>query len=449
VQPIGPCEQGGLYAIGEAPGWDEERKGEPFVGKTGKEVRQGYFPLAGIRVVQVRINNSIRCLPKTPQNKLKRDKPDHIKLMEVCSRHHLIPELELLKPRLIIAMGVFACLALGLDINLELQHGIPIQSRYGMVFPMFHPSGGIHEPKKMLHIRKDWYRLRKYLRGELALPYDQYAGLEDYQEIEDSEQIYEELENRYMLPLACDTENTRKNDPFCLTYTTMAGRGRLIRAGRRDLLDTFQNCLDGWEGPILWHNWLHDNKVTDKMRLVFPRHLIVDTMLRCFHLGNIPQGLKALAFRELGMDMEDFDDVVTPYSRPKVIEFFADGVNCDWPKPPTYQQRAADGSLKTVQPHSVKSLLKLFFTHLSKDPNKDPFIMWDKNWKEHHRTIEQVIGREYPGKCITHAAEADWPRVLRYACRDADALIRFYEVLRAMERRVRKFPQEQWEEFAA
>jgi hypothetical protein len=88
-------------------------------------------------------------------------------------------------------------------------------------------------------------------------------------------------------------------------------------------------------------------------------------MVRCFHLGNVPQGLKALSKRELGMEMEDFDDVVTPYSRPKVITYFADGVNCDWPKPPAVMERQKDGTIKIKQPHSMKSLLKLFFTHLN------------------------------------------------------------------------------------
>ena len=64
-------------------------------------------------------------------------------------------------------MGVLACYAIDPDINLELQHGIPVETAWGTVYPMWHPSAGLHEPKKMLAIRNDWVRLGKYLKGKL------------------------------------------------------------------------------------------------------------------------------------------------------------------------------------------------------------------------------------------------------------------------------------------
>lgn len=414
TKPIGPTKPGGLAFIGEANGWQEERKDEPFVGPTGREVNEGYFPICGIRRPDVWIGNAIRCLPDTPQNKLDLKKEKHRELLESCSSHFLHPSLEHIKPRLIIPMGAFACHAISPDIDLELQHGIPIETSYGTAFPMYHPAGGIHEPKKMLHIRTDWARLRKYLRGTLDIAYDEYEGAEDYTEIDDPYEINEDMSGMQDLPLACDTENARDGTPFCLTYSVFPGRARLIRATNLAALEHLQRFLNEWEGPILWHNWLHDNKITDRMGLRFPRRRIVDTMVRVFELGNLPQGLKALSYRELGMKMLDFDDLVSPHSAKIVLSYLREAMSYDWPKPPKESTRQADGSIKDKQPQSMRSKIKRFLTAVGKDPDKNVFDAWD-NWEESHELIEETIGR-YPSKCITHAAEADWELTKWYAC---------------------------------
>ncbi len=438
---VGPAHAQ-LKFIGEAPGRDEDKKGEVFIGKTGREVNEGYFPLAGIRRSDVRIGNAISCLPDTPQNKLNLSKDQHKQLLTTCASHGLYNELQQYPASLIIPMGAFACYAIDPDIDLELQHGIPIQTKWGMCFPMYHPAGGIHEPKKMLQIRTDWYRLRQYLKGTLEVAYDSYSGTEDYGVCTTKDSVFELLSPDPSLPLACDTETTKKKTPFCLSFTTRAGQGRVIKADNLDALEEFQYCLDNWEGPILWHNWLFDHTVTRKMGLKFPRRLIVDTMVRAFNLGNIPQGLKALSYRELGMKMMDFNDMVKPHSTERVLKYLGDCARMDWPKPDKISVRQDDGTFKDKQPHSMKTKFKTFWTGMKKNPDKDPFEAWD-NWEDSHELIQAQMG-EWPGKCITHAAEDDWEKVLFYSCRDADALRRLWDVILHMESRIRKAPQEQW-----
>jgi len=444
---MGPCTSSYKF-IGEAPGWEEERKGECFVGKTGKEVDNGYLPLAGLRRGNIRIGNAIGCLPDTSEHKLDLKKPAHRELLYTCAGHRLYPELQQYPASLIIPMGAFACHAIDPDINLELHHGMPLQTKWGWTFPMYHPAGGIHEPKKMLQIRTDWYRLRQYINGRLQLGFDEYAGLEDYAESITSSDVHRDLDGEADQPLACDTEFTRKRLAFCLSYTTRAGRGRLIRAENKLALAAFQEHLDIWEGDILWHNWMADYPITKQMGLRFPKHKIIDTMVRAFNLGNIPQGLKALAFRELGMEMMDFDDVVAPHSTRRVLAYYGDAAREDWPKPEPVRERQKDGSWKDKQPHSMKTKLKTFFTKYEKDPSINIFEQWTKNWVDSHQMIEKRMG-EWPGKCITHAAEDDWEKVKHYACRDADALRRLRDVLMHMESRIRKGLQETWREVAA
>lgn len=409
--------------------------GRVFVGKTGEEVNRHYLPIAGLRRESVTVTNAISCLPVSSGGKLDPKSAKDQQLLMSCAAHHLYPLIDRMRPKLIVAMGNFACQALDPNINLELQHGLPVQTTFGAVYPMYHPATGLHEPKRMLHIRNDWIRLKSHLAGTFTPPVDEYPD-PDYQEVEDeSEFLYLDPERI----LAADTETTGRREPFCLTYTQFPGSGRLVRAERVDLLRALQSKLQAWRAPILFHNWLFDRPVTRAMGLQIPDRLVMDTMALVFHLGNLPQGLKALAYRELGMTMQDFDDLVTPHSSARVLDYYRKMDEWEWPRPDE-QLIIEKGKFKLYRPQSLSTKLKRFFTDYSKNPDKDVFTMWEDNWEEHQAEIETECG-EWPGKDIQHAPFAE---VLHYACRDSDALLRLYPKLVQMRQRVRKFPQEKW-----
>lgn len=439
VPPSGP-EDADVLFIGEAPGKDEDRQLTPFVGKTGREVNEHYLPLAGIRRSGVRFDNAICCLPDRPQGRLDLSRSADRQLLEGCSSQHLIDSLQ--GRKLIVPMGTLACHALDPDINLELQHGIPLDTAWGKVFPMYHPAGGLHEPKKMLLIRNDWVRLGKYLKGKLYIPEDAFPA-PDYREA-DKNLLLEDYSrcNDYTSPLACDTEITRFKDPFCLSYSIVPGTGRIIRAEDTDALSAFQDVINTWRGPILFHNWLFDRVVCEGMGLHIPDNRIVDTMVRCYHLGNLPQGLKALAYRLLGMRMQDFDDLVTPYSTPLCLKYLRDAYDLDWPKPDEQTVRDDKGQWKLYKPQSMKSKLKRFLTDYQKNPSMDIYERWG-NWDDSHRLIESVCGSAWPGKDIRYVPEEQW---IYYACRDADATLRLWDVLKMMTRQVRRKLSEHWED---
>lgn len=446
LPPSGP-EDSDLLFVGEAGGKEEEKKGEIFIGKTGDEMDRGYLPICNLRRQNVRVINAIACLPPGI-GKLNMQREKDLLLLNSCAEHHLYPELDRIKPKLIVPMGAFACRAIDPDINLELQHGMPVETIRGLAFPMYHPAGGIHEPKKMLQIRTDWTRLNKFLKHRLRIPTDDYGDTEYYQMVDTASAVRAIMGGFYSQPLACDTESTRQKKPFCLTFSTEPGTGFLIRAENEDALRAFQGEVDQWLGPILWHNWLYDMDVVRKMGLVFPRKLIRDTMVMAFHLGNIPQGLKALAYRELGMTMQDFDDLVTPYATKRVLEYYRQCYAEDWGKPEEQLVKTDEGKWKLYKPQGFNAKLKRFFGDFTKNPEKDIFEMWKKNWKAEHDIVQDRMG-EWPGKCISYAAADNWPKTLRYAARDSDAVLRLYPILLKMQRNVRKTVQENWSDKAA
>lgn len=89
--------------IGEAPGVDEDRKGEPFVGRAG-QLLTNMLRAIGLAREEVFIANILKCRP--PNN---RD-PRHEEI-EKC-RPYLRQQIELIKPKIILAVGRIAAQSL-------------------------------------------------------------------------------------------------------------------------------------------------------------------------------------------------------------------------------------------------------------------------------------------------------------------------------------------------
>ncbi len=94
-------EQADWLLVGEAPGAEEDARGEPFVGQAGRLLDS---MLAGIglkRGVDVYIANVLKCRPPGNRN------PEPLEVAQCAP--HLMRQVELIQPKLILAMGRFAC----------------------------------------------------------------------------------------------------------------------------------------------------------------------------------------------------------------------------------------------------------------------------------------------------------------------------------------------------
>jgi uracil-DNA glycosylase family 4 len=116
--------------VGEAPGAEEDRKGEPFVGQAGKLLDNMLAAIALKRGANVYIANVLKCRP--PQN---RD-PHGVEVVQ-CDPF-LKRQIELIGPRLIVALGRFAALSLlggdksiaALRGKVHEYHGVPVIVSY-------------------------------------------------------------------------------------------------------------------------------------------------------------------------------------------------------------------------------------------------------------------------------------------------------------------------------
>ena len=122
-----------LMLIGEAPGYYEDQKGEPFVGKAG-QLLDKIFASVGLSRQDVYICNTLKCRP--PENR------DPLPDEKAACKEYLDAQIEILKPRIILLCGRVAVNSL-----LSTTQGITkLRGKwfegpnYSKMMPIFHPS---------------------------------------------------------------------------------------------------------------------------------------------------------------------------------------------------------------------------------------------------------------------------------------------------------------------
>jgi DNA polymerase len=116
--------------VGEAPGAEEDRLGEPFVGQAGKLLDNMLAAIGLARGKDVYIANVLKCRPPGNRN----PEPEEV---AKCSPY-LERQVELIQPKLILAMGRFAVQTLlntdatigSLRGTVHQYHGVPLIVTY-------------------------------------------------------------------------------------------------------------------------------------------------------------------------------------------------------------------------------------------------------------------------------------------------------------------------------
>jgi DNA polymerase len=127
-----------LMFVGEAPGADEDRQGEPFVGAAGQLLTR-IIKAMGFSRETVYIANILKCRPDTPGQHSGNRKPTADE-MKTCLPY-LLEQIDLIRPRIIVALGATAVEGLlgkteaigKLRGHFQIFRDIPLM-------PTFHPS---------------------------------------------------------------------------------------------------------------------------------------------------------------------------------------------------------------------------------------------------------------------------------------------------------------------
>ena len=147
-----------IMFVGEAPGFYEDRQGEPFVGAAGKLLNELLLS-AGLSRTEIYIANVVKCRP--PNN---RDpEPDEV---ETC-KPFLLQQIELIQPKVVCTLGNWATKTL-LEKNVSITkvRGLAIRRDKFVVFPLLHPAAALHQGNLREPLEEDFRKLKRYL-GEL------------------------------------------------------------------------------------------------------------------------------------------------------------------------------------------------------------------------------------------------------------------------------------------
>ena len=148
-----------LMFIGEAPGADEDRQGEPFVGRAGQLLTQIIEAGMKLKRTDVYIANVLKCRPPGNRN------PQTVEV-ETCSPY-LIRQIELVQPKVIVALGSFAAqMLLDTKTGITRLRGefhpcnvpglrIPPHRTSPVIMPTYHPAYLLRNPGAKREVWED------------------------------------------------------------------------------------------------------------------------------------------------------------------------------------------------------------------------------------------------------------------------------------------------------
>jgi len=146
----------GLMFIGEAPGYSEDIQGRPFVGRAG-QLLDKILKAMGLNRETVYIANILKCRPPNNRNPLPAE-------IESC-KYYLTKQVELIKPSVICALGLFAGQFL-LD-NPTLRIGEIRGKQYDYqgipVIPTYHPAYLLRSPGQKKVVWEDMIKIMQLL----------------------------------------------------------------------------------------------------------------------------------------------------------------------------------------------------------------------------------------------------------------------------------------------
>jgi uracil-DNA glycosylase len=148
--------------IGEAPGFHEDKQGEPFVGAAGQLLTRMLREVVGLARDDVYICNVLKCRP--PGNRDPQE--DEI---ESCTPW-LVEQVSLIQPRVIATLGNFATkFVLQTTQGITRMRGSTYPWHGRTVIPTFHPAailrGGGESSRQFSEFRADFELMRDTLAG--------------------------------------------------------------------------------------------------------------------------------------------------------------------------------------------------------------------------------------------------------------------------------------------
>lgn len=146
-----------VMLVGEQPGDEEDRKGQPFVGPAGRLLDRA-LEAAGVDRTHLYVTNAVKHFKWEPRGKRRLHKTPAQREIEACLQW-LGAEIAALRPQVIVCLGATAARALlGASFRVSIMRGRFIDSPHApFVFATLHPSA-------LLRLRSEGEREVEFVR---------------------------------------------------------------------------------------------------------------------------------------------------------------------------------------------------------------------------------------------------------------------------------------------
>lgn len=144
--------------VGEAPGANEDKNGEPFVGAAGK-VLDKLLKIAGLRREDIFITNLLKWRPPKNRDPLKDEIPANMAFLRM--------ELNIIDPDVVVTLGRFAAMLYFPDPHMGSIAGTMHVKDGRVVVPFYHPAVALYDRSTMKDMEKHVLTVKDALKGAL------------------------------------------------------------------------------------------------------------------------------------------------------------------------------------------------------------------------------------------------------------------------------------------
>lgn len=124
-----------IVFIGEAPGKQEDLKGEPFVGAAGRFLDE-MLEMISLSREDIYITNIVKYRPPNNRDPLPEEKETFLPYLE--------SQLEIIQPKLVVTLGRHSLNCFLPDLSISQCHGKPKRSKGRVYLPLFHPAAALY-----------------------------------------------------------------------------------------------------------------------------------------------------------------------------------------------------------------------------------------------------------------------------------------------------------------
>lgn len=136
--------------VGEAPGFNEDQQGRPFVGRAGQLLEELLSEI-GLKRPDVWIGNVIKHRP--PENR-----DPMLDELRSC-RSYVFDQIKAINPRIVVTLGRFAMEVFLPQAKISAVHGHPFRVSGRVIFPLYHPAAALRSESVLRELRSDFRRL--------------------------------------------------------------------------------------------------------------------------------------------------------------------------------------------------------------------------------------------------------------------------------------------------